>query len=125
MRRLRLALLLLVAALSRSPPAALAHAFLDHAEPSVGATVSSPPAAVTLTFTEPVEPAFSRLEVFDSEGKEIQAGAIAHPREDTLSVSLPHLAPGAYEVRWKVVSIDTHATEGRFRFSVLAKTLTR
>lgn len=104
--------------LSRSQPAAMAHALLDRAEPRVGAAVSSPPAAVTLTFTEPVEPAFSRIEVFDAENQAVQAGAIEHPREDTLSVSLPRLAPGAYEVRWKVVSVDTHSTEGRFRFSV-------
>jgi len=28
------------------------------------------------------------------------------------------LAPGRYTVRWKVLSVDTHRTEGSFSFEV-------
>jgi len=31
---------------------------------------------------------------------------------------LPQLKPGRYRVRWHVVSVDTHRTEGSFEFSV-------
>jgi hypothetical protein len=35
-----------------------------------------------------------------------------------LRLALPPLAPGEYTVRWAVVSVDTHPTEGTFTFSV-------
>jgi methionine-rich copper-binding protein CopC len=33
-------------------------------------------------------------------------------------LALPPLAPGRYRVRWHVVSVDTHRTEGEYSFSV-------
>ena len=71
-------------------------------------------------FTEGVEPAFSRIEVADSQGKALAAGGLEHPDAPTLRVSLPALASGRYQVRWKVVSEDTHETQGTFEFSVAA-----
>lgn len=100
------------------PPPARPHAFLDHAEPRVGSSVAASPATVTLTFTEAVEAAFSRVEVLDEKGGPLQVGALEHPSPETLTVSLPRLAPGIYTVHWSVVSVDTHPTEGRFTFTV-------
>ena len=97
-----------------------AHAFLDHAEPRVGATVTTPPVAVTLVFTEAVEPAFSRVELTDDQGGAVSAKPLEHPKDDTIVVPVPALAPGSYTVHWTVVSVDTHATEGRFQFVVKA-----
>ena len=102
---------------ARAAPAR-AHAFLDHADPRVGSTVSSPPAAVTLTFTEPIEAAFSRVEVTDAGGRRVETGPLQHPAPTTITVSLPGLAPGSYTVSWAVVSVDTHPTEGHFQFIV-------
>ena len=109
---------LLVSALLWRPRSGDAHAFLDHADPKVGSTVHSPPAAVTLTFTEGVEPAFSKIEVADGQGKALAVGTLEHPDAPTLRVSLPALSTGTYQVRWKVVSEDTHETQGTFEFSV-------
>jgi copper resistance protein C len=94
-----------------------AHAFLDHAEPRVGSTVDAP-SGVTLFFTEPIEFAFSRLEVADATGRKVETGPPEQPGPDRLAVTLPTLSPGEYTVRWAVVSVDTHSTEGRFTFSV-------
>jgi copper resistance protein C len=33
-------------------------------------------------------------------------------------VSLRPLSPGSYKVVWRVLSVDTHTTEGSFSFSV-------
>jgi methionine-rich copper-binding protein CopC len=33
-------------------------------------------------------------------------------------VPLRPLAPGQYNVRWRVLSVDTHKTEGSFGFEV-------
>jgi methionine-rich copper-binding protein CopC len=110
------ALLILALLLARAGPVT-AHAFLDHAEPRVGSTVTAP-AALTLVFTEPIEPAFSRIVVTGAGGAPVATGALAHPAPAVLSVPLPSLAPGTYTVAWAVVSVDTHATEGRFTFTV-------
>ena len=99
---------------------AAAHAFLDHAEPRVGSSTATPPTAITLSFTEPVEADFSRLEVLDHDGRPVPTGPLEHPAGATVSVSVPALAPGDYTVRWAVVSVDTHPTEGQFRFTVKA-----
>ena len=120
MRRLG-ALALLAALPLLRPPPARAHAFLDHAEPRVGSTVERSPPALTLEFTEPVEEAFSRVEVLDPGGKRLETAATEHPTPATLRVPLPPLAPGEYTVRWAVVSVDTHPTEGSFTFSVKAR----
>src|SRR5262249_4701790 len=96
-----------------------AHAFLDHAEPRVGSTVS-PPSALTLQFTEPLEPALCRVEVLGPGGKTMTTSAVEHPSPATLRVALPSLPPGEYTVHWAIVSVDTHPTEGRFTFSVKA-----
>jgi methionine-rich copper-binding protein CopC len=33
-------------------------------------------------------------------------------------VSVPQLAPGRYQVKWRVLSVDTHVTEGDYSFDV-------
>jgi methionine-rich copper-binding protein CopC len=117
----RLFLRLVLAGVMVSPltVAAEAHAFLDHAAPAVGST-TPPPSELTLWFTEEVEPAFSGVTVTNAAGARVDAGKIAidpHDPEE-LHLALKHLPPGAYEVHWHVVSVDTHRTEGTFPFTV-------
>lgn len=97
-----------------------AHAFLDHALPAVGSTIHSAPPEVRLWFTQELEPAFSAAQVTDQTGKRIdKADARVDENDRTLViVSLPSLAPGRYTVHWRVLSVDTHATEGDYSFDV-------
>jgi len=99
---------------------ALAHAFLDHASPAVGSTVRGPPNGVSLWFTQELEPAFSTVGVLDASGKPVDKGdkQVDSGDRTLLRVSLPPLAPGTYRVRWRVLSVDTHVTEGDFSFEV-------
>jgi methionine-rich copper-binding protein CopC len=99
---------------------AWAHAFLDHAEPKVGSTVTAAPSEIKVWFTQELEPAFSKLEVQDAQGKEVDQKDTHLDTKDKmlLIVSLPKLAAGVYTVAWHVVSIDTHATQGHFEFTV-------
>jgi methionine-rich copper-binding protein CopC len=102
-----------------SPPAA-AHAFLDRAVPAVGSVVHLPPTEVRLWFTQKLEPAFSSVRVLDRDGNRVDRGdARVDAAEATLlRQSLPALAPGAYRVIWRVLSVDSHVTEGDFTFEV-------
>jgi methionine-rich copper-binding protein CopC len=102
------------------PNVAHAHAMLDHASPAVGNTVHAAPAQVKLWFSEEIEPAFSSLRVLDASGKEVdKRDKVVSPADRTLlTVSVPVLPPGTYKVLWRVVSVDTHKTEGDFTFTV-------
>jgi methionine-rich copper-binding protein CopC len=86
----------------------------------VGSTVHALPSQVKLWFTQELEPAFSTAQVSDSSGKRIDLGdgRVDGTDRTLLSVSLPSLAPGKYRVSWRVLSVDTHATEGDFSFDV-------
>ena len=99
--------------------AAHAHAFLDHADPRVGNTVKSP-RIVTLWFTQNLERTFSTIEVLDSNGARMNAGNALVDTNDrkVLRVPLKALPAGTYTVRWHVLSVDTHTTEGNFTFHV-------
>ena len=94
-----------------------AHAFLDRAEPRVGSTVPTAPRELVLSYTQNLEPAFSSVEVSDANGARVDLGK---PRigASTMRVGLKPLAAGTYRVRWKVLSVDTHTTEGSFTFHV-------
>jgi methionine-rich copper-binding protein CopC len=117
-RRVLLAVALSCSTLSASD--VLAHAFLDHARPAVGSTVHGSPAQLKLWFTQRLEPAFSAAQVLDHSGKRVdKADARVDASDATvLLLSLPPLAPGTYRVTWRVLSVDTHVTEGDFTFDV-------
>lgn len=118
MDRGRAALLLVSAALLAVATGAGAHAFLDRAEPRVGSTVRTAPTDVKLWFTERLEPAFSRVEVVNEAGQRVDRadGAVDPSNPALLRASLIPLSPGRYTVIWRVVSVDTHVTEGDFAF---------
>ena len=94
-----------------------AHAFLDHAEPRVGSKVAAAPTEVVLFFNQNLEAAFSSIEVSDANGARVDQGK---PRisASTMRVGVKALPPGTYRVRWQVLSVDTHTTEGNFSFTV-------
>lgn len=97
-----------------------AHAFLDHAEPSVGSEVAKSPDQVKIWFTQQPEHAFSTIRVLNSDGKQVDKSDTRTDPDDArvLVVSLPKLPPGKYKVVWKVLSVDTHRTEGSFKFTI-------
>ena len=100
--------------------AALAHAFLDHALPAVGATVAQAPTEVTLWYTQALEMAFTGVEVTNAAGQRVDTGQVALDPKDPqeLHVPLRPLAPGEYKVTWHALSVDTHRTTGDFSFTV-------
>jgi hypothetical protein len=116
MKRVALSLLFVLVGLTQLE----AHAFLKRAEPAVGSTVQTSPDEVRIWFTENVEPAFSTVQVFDASGKEVDKRDVHLDRSDQalLRISLPSLQAGIYKVVWRVVSVDTHVTNGSFTFRV-------
>jgi len=113
-------LILILALLVFAAPPARAHAFLDHAVPAVGSTVSAAPKAVQMLFTQGIEPFFSSAALSGPDGQTIAtAAATVDPQNPMeLVLNLPPLAPGHYKVSWHVVSVDTHRTQGSFSFDI-------
>lgn len=97
-----------------------AHAFVDHAEPSVGGTVHSPVQVVKIWFTRKIDPKQSTIQVFDAKGGEVDQRSVKVDSSDAtlMSVSVPKLSTGTYKVVWKAVCLDTHTTRGTFTFKV-------
>jgi methionine-rich copper-binding protein CopC len=96
---------------------AAAHAFLDHAEPRVGNKVATAPREVTLWFTQKLEPAFSTITVTNSTGQRVDTGK-TRVSGSQMSVPLRPGGTGTYHVTWRVLSVDTHTTDGSFTFQV-------
>jgi methionine-rich copper-binding protein CopC len=119
-RRLITRVVIAIAVLSGSAVTAMAHAFLTRASPAVGSTIRAAPAEMTLRFTEPIEPSFSSIEVTGPNGDRVDGGDLRGDSNDrtVLHTSLKPLTAGSYKVVWRVVSIDTHITDGDFRFTV-------
>ena len=99
---------------------ALAHAHLQSSTPPASASLAEPPTTLELLFTEPLEPRFSGLVVQDGQGRPLAlpAAGPADGNARTLQVALPALPAGSYTVLWRVTSIDTHRSEGRFVFTI-------
>jgi len=100
--------------------AAHAHAHLDRATPAAGSNLGSAPKEVVLNFTESLEAKFSRIEVRSAAGARVDDGKVT-VNGSSMRVGLKSLAPGTYRVTWRVLSVDTHRTQGSFSFTVAGK----
>jgi hypothetical protein len=102
------------------PNAARGHAYPDHADPKVGATISASPDRVRIWFDSELEPDFSTIMVHNAESTMVnnRDGRVNPSDATLLEVSVPHLPPGKYRVIWSVVARDGHHTTGDYTFSI-------
>ena len=97
-----------------------AHSFPESEAPAAGQTLSEPPSEVSIKYDAPIEKLLALLAVIDSSGQNLAQGAPTVSDDGyILTVKLPRLKPGNYLVKWRVVGIDTHHTEGSYPFSVV------
>ena len=104
---------------------ASAHARLKRAIPAVGGVVSanSVPSEIRIWFSERVEVSLSEIQVVNAAGLRFDNGELRLDETDPTEIHLPlkPLLPGRYRVVWRVVSMDTHKTNGTFPFRVRSK----
>lgn len=104
---------------------ASAHARLKRANPPVGGAVSveKAPSELRIWFSERVEPSLSEIQVLNAAGARVDNGGLRLDESDPteLHLALQPLHPGRYRVIWRVVSVDTHKTNGAFPFRVRPK----
>ena len=96
-----------------------AHAVLERAEPRPASKVRTMPGEVKLWFTENLEPAFSTIRVLDAQGQRVERddARVDAVNSALLRVTLLPLEAGPYRVVWRVVSVDTHVSQGQFTFA--------
>lgn len=109
--------LIAIVLLAGFPSAAGAHAYLERSTPLQNAEVKESPAEIRLQFTEEIDPKLSRITLEDDKGNPI-GGQLSGGDARSLIYKIPKLKSGVYKVKWQVLSVDTHVTEGSFRFSV-------
>jgi methionine-rich copper-binding protein CopC len=99
---------------------ALAHAHLERATPPPNGSVRNAPMEITILFSENLEGSFSSITVVDASGARVDQGdsRVDSSNRKMLRVTLKALTPGRYRVNWRVLSVDTHKTEGSYNFRV-------
>jgi len=96
-----------------------AHSFPAKETPSAGQQITSPPSEVVIQFDAPIEKLFAKLEVTGADGANLAEGSPQISDNGIrMSVKVPALKPGDYTVKWAVVGIDTHHTQGSYTFTV-------
>jgi len=106
-----------------APCAVQAHAFIDHSDPAVGSTLPTAPKVLHIWFTQELEPAFSWIQVTDKSGAAVNDGTsfIDPHNKQEMDIKMKALPRGMYTVKWRVLSVDTHTTDGDFTFQVKGK----
>ena len=102
------------------PIAAAAHAHLQQSLPAEGSVVSSAPAQFMLKFSEAAQlTALSLQKQGEPQAQKIQPLPTAASAE--ISVAAPRRDPGIYELRYRVVSADSHVVSGSVHFTVATR----
>jgi methionine-rich copper-binding protein CopC len=104
-----------------SVPPLWAHANLVKSSPAADAVVTESPPLIQAWFSEEVAVKGSVMRLYDGAEKVLAAGGVDLKDKDheSMKITPPLLAPGAYQVRWHAISADdNHVTEDVFRFSV-------
>lgn len=103
------------AALAAGP--AFAHAILTASTPPAGATVPGPVVEFALRFNSRIDRERSRLVVIAADKSE-RVLPIGEASSEHMLTTAGRLAPGAYRLRWQVLSTDGHITRGDLPFTV-------
>ena len=114
----RVWLILLLLTLLLPIPSAFAHTHPMAMMPAADSTGSSP-TAVMMHFTGAVEPKFSLITVTDATGHVVNKEAsVVGVDAKSITLAMPTLAPGVYTVNWVAVSVDSHRSQGEYKFTV-------
>ena len=116
---LRLALASLALAFAFAPDAR-AHAILVSSQPVANAELAGPDVDVRLEFNSRIDAARSTLQLA-KDGGALAPLPLAESKEpNLLAAKAAGLAPGAYRLRWQVLSVDGHVSRGDVNFKVRA-----
>jgi methionine-rich copper-binding protein CopC len=115
-----------LAALLLAPAAALAHALLVDSSPKQDEVIKSATTRAVLRFNAKIEKQVTRATLRDAAGHDVKLPPLPDDKDgppDRLIIALPpQLKAGAYQLEYRVLAADGHATPGLLRFTVAAAT---
>lgn len=97
---------------------ALAHNQLVSATPDRNAVLRKTPTAVTLAFLQRLNPDFTTVVVSDAAKRPVPASAPTVKAKSATVALDQALGNGAYQVAYRVVSVDGHTVQGSYTFTV-------
>jgi len=115
------ALLLMACLMLAAPRAASPHAIVLESSPIHDAVLPHPPSLVTLRFNSRIEKRFTRVTLAAGASAPVAVAVPVGDAEatpDRLTIPLQPLGPGVYVLRYRVLAVDGHITEGALRFTV-------
>ena len=98
------------------PAVASAHASLRSATPNFGVELQHGPRTVRLQFDQRVKVLPGAVRVLNGVGRNFVAGS--HVQGNELIANVRPLEVGAYTVRWRAISADSHVVSGVWTFGV-------
>ncbi|NIK80330.1 putative copper export protein/methionine-rich copper-binding protein CopC [Paenibacillus castaneae] len=118
MKRLLSTIVLLLTVWACLPSLVSAHAYVSQSTPYQDAELKDSPASIRITFTEKIDTGLSSISLQNSESGSSISGTLSSEGDVTLIYTIPKLDKGIYKVSWQALSLDSHTTEGSFRFAV-------
>ena len=122
-RRLPIAVVsLAIMAVLVVPIAALAHAMLKSSTPAADAHLGAVPQMIRLVFTETPDLTFTRVDLYDPEGRSVPLDSAAFAADSKRAVVVAVRGPlesGVYTVVWQTAGDDGHPARGRFSFTIV------
>ena len=113
------ALLLMACLTLAAPRAASPHAIVLESSPIHDAVLPRAPQQMTLRFNSRIEKRFTRVTLALADRAPVVVAVPAGDAEaDRLTIPLQPLGPGVYVLRYRVLAVDGHITEGALRFTV-------
>lgn len=96
--------------------AAGAHAHLQKASPADGSVITTSPSNLVLNFSEAAR--MTALSIQKGDGPKQSLKPLPTAATQQISIPLPSLTLGSYEVSWRVVSNDGHVMSGALHFTL-------
>jgi len=118
MRSLPVSPLAALALLLLCPQWAAAHAIVIKSSPATDAVIAGDDVAIRLQFNSRIDHDRSKLTLFAPDGAQQALPPAADASPDALNAEAKHLPPGAWRLRWQVLSVDGHITRGDIPFTV-------
>ena len=96
----------------------LGHSELLRATPAPGSVVTTSPSEVRVELDDDIVSGSGLEVVAASGGRHVLIGRVQVLERAMVAAIADPLAPGLYRVNWRVVSVDSHETQGSFTFEV-------
>ncbi len=101
-------------------PVLMAHPKLQKSVPTADAVLKVAPKNIRIEFNEKLETAFSSISIGGLQGRKIATEkAVVDRREGkVMTLALPALQPGQYQVNWNAVTVDGHRVKSSYKFTI-------